>query len=43
MAVLLAERQRATTLRLSELLDARDLAEVHEGIMSLVGESSIRE
>jgi CRP-like cAMP-binding protein len=43
MAVLLAERQRATTLRLSELLDARDIAEVHEGIMSLVGESSIRE
>ena len=43
MAILLAERQRTTTLRLSELLEASEISEVHEGIMSLVGESSIRE
>jgi len=43
MAILLAERQRTTTLRLSELLQTSELTEVHEGIMALVGESSIRE
>ena len=43
MAVLLADRQRTTTLRLSELLKATELTEVHEGIKGLVGESSIRE
>lgn len=43
MAVLLAERQRTTTLRLSELLKATELTEVHEGIKGLVGESSVRE
>ncbi|MEN8206377.1 MAG: cyclic nucleotide-binding domain-containing protein [Pseudomonadota bacterium] len=43
MAILLAERQRTTTLRLSELLSATGLTEVHEGIMSIVGESSVRE
>jgi CRP/FNR family cyclic AMP-dependent transcriptional regulator len=43
MAILLAERQRTTTLRLSELLNATGIAEVHEGIMSIVGESSVRE
>ena len=43
MAVLLAERQRNTTLRLSELLNATEVAEVHEGIMGIVGESSVRE
>jgi CRP/FNR family cyclic AMP-dependent transcriptional regulator len=43
MAVLLAERQRTTTLRLSELLKADDIAEVHNGIRDLVGESSVRE
>lgn len=43
MAILLAARQRSTTLRLSELLNATDMAEVHDGIMSIVGESSVRE
>jgi len=43
MAILLAIRQRGTTARLSELLGATDLADVHEGIRSIVGESSVRE
>lgn len=43
MAILLAERQRTTTLRLSELLQTSELTKVHEGIMTLVGEQSIRE
>jgi CRP-like cAMP-binding protein len=43
MAILLAERQRTTTLRLSELLNASEIAEVQQGIMSIVGESSVRE
>ena len=43
MAILLAERQRTTTLRLSELLNASEIREVHKGIMSIVGESSVRE
>ena len=43
MGILLAERQRTTTLRLSELLKASELTDVHEGIMSIVGESSVRE
>jgi len=43
MAILLADRQRTTTLRLSELLNAGEITEVHEGIMGIVGESSVRE
>jgi len=43
MAILLAERQRNTTLRLSELLSATEIVDVHEGIMGIVGESSVRE
>jgi CRP-like cAMP-binding protein len=43
MAILLAERQRNTTLRLSELLNATAITDVHEGIRSIVGESSVRE
>lgn len=43
MAILLAERQRTTTLRLSELLNATEISEVHEGIMDIVGASSVRE
>ena len=43
MAILLAERQRTTTLRLSELLNATEIMDVHNGIMSIVGESSVRE
>jgi CRP-like cAMP-binding protein len=43
MAILLAERQRTTTFRLSELLNATEIMEVHKGIMSIVGESSVRE
>ena len=43
MAILLAARQRNTTKRLSELLNATDISEVHEGIMGIVGESSVRE
>lgn len=43
MAILLAERQRTTTLRLSELLNATELTDVHERIRSIVGESSVRE
>ena len=42
-AILLADRQRTTTLRLSELLNASEITEVHEGIMGIVGESSVRE
>jgi CRP-like cAMP-binding protein len=43
MAILLAERQRTTTLRLSELLKASEITDIHEGIMTIVGESSVRE
>ncbi len=43
MAILLATRQRGTTARLSELLGATDLADVHDGIKGIVGESSVRE
>jgi len=43
MAILLAERQRTTTLRLSELLNATEIIEVHRGIMGIVGESAVRE
>jgi len=43
MAILLAERQRTTTLRLSELLNASEITEVHKGIMSIVSESSVKE
>ena len=43
MAILLAERQRNTTLRLSELLSTTAITEVHEGIRGIVGESSVRE
>ncbi len=43
MAILLAERQRTTTYRLSELLKAEGITDVHTGIMDIVGESSVRE
>ena len=43
MAILLAERQRTTTSRLSVLLNKDGITEVHQGIMSIVGESSVRE
>ncbi|MGB5179290.1 MAG: cyclic nucleotide-binding domain-containing protein [Gammaproteobacteria bacterium] len=43
MAILLAERQRNTTMRLSELLNATEITDVHEGIIGIVGESSVRE
>jgi len=43
MAILLAERQRTTTLRLSQLLNATEISQVHEGIRDIVGESSVRE
>lgn len=43
MAILLAQRQRSSTLRLSELLNATELGVVRKGIMNIVGESSIRE
>ena len=43
MAVLLAERQRETTLRLSKLLNATEITEVHEGIRDIVGESAVKE
>ena len=43
MAILLAERQRTTTLRLSELLKASEITDVHEEIRTIVGESSVRE
>ena len=43
MAILLAERQRTTTFRLSELLNATEIMEVHRGIMGIVGESAVRE
>jgi len=43
MAILLAERQRSTTLRLSVLLNETELVGVLKEIMSIVGESSVRE
>ena len=43
MAILLAERQRSTTLRLSELLGATEITEVQNGIRRIVGEASVRE
>jgi len=43
MAVLLAGRQRTSTTRLSELLNATDVSEIQDGIMSIVGDSSVRE
>lgn len=43
MAILLAKRQRVTTSRLSELLNATEIADVHRELMSIVGESSVRE
>ena len=43
MAILLAKRQRITTLRLSELLSATEIADVHKELMDIVGESSVRE
>ena len=43
MAILLAERQRNTTFRLSQLLNTTEITEVHEGILGIVGESTVRE
>ena len=43
MAILLAERQRTTTSRLSELLKTTGITDVHAGIRHIVGESSVRE
>lgn len=43
MAILLAERQRSTTMRLSELLNVTEISDVQDGIMNIVGESSVRE
>lgn len=43
MALMLASRQRASTEALSKLLQANELANVHEGIREIVGESSFRE
>lgn len=43
MALLLADRLRSNTEVLSELLQANDLANVHQGIRGIIGDSSIRE
>jgi CRP-like cAMP-binding protein len=43
MAILLAERQRTTTLRLSELLNETEIVDIHEGIMGIVGKSAVKE
>lgn len=43
MAILLAERQRATTSRLSELLNTTEINDVHEGIMGIVGAAAVKE
>jgi len=43
MALLLANRQRSGTEVLSRLLHVNNLADVHERIKEIVGESSIRE
>lgn len=43
MAILLASRQRSNTEVLSKLLLANELADVHEGIKEIVGDSSTRE
>lgn len=43
MAILLAERQRGTTSKLSDLLNEAEMMEVRKGIMNIVGESSVRE
>jgi len=43
MALMLAGRQRSNTEILSRLLLANELADVHEGIKEIVGDSYIRE
>lgn len=43
MAILLAKRQRITTLRLTELVNATEITAVHRELMDIVGESSVRE
>ena len=43
MAIMLANRQRASTLALSKLLRANELANIHEGIAEIVGDASFRE
>ncbi len=43
MALMLASRQRANTETLSKLLLANELSDIHEGIMGIVGDSSVRE
>ena len=43
MAILLAERQRTTTLRLSELLNESEIMDVHECIKGIVGEAAVKE
>lgn len=43
MALMLAGRQRSNTEMLSKLLLANELADVHEGIKEIVGDSSVRE
>lgn len=43
MAILLASRQRTNTETLSNLLQANAIADVHEGIKEIVGDSSARE
>ncbi len=43
MAILLASRQRTNTETLSNLLQANAIADVHEGIKGIVGDSSARE
>ncbi len=43
MALMLANRQRASTEALSKLLRANELANIREGIREIVGDSSFRE
>jgi CRP-like cAMP-binding protein len=43
MAILLAQRQRATTDTLSGLLHHTEVSDVHAGIRQIVGEASFRE
>jgi CRP-like cAMP-binding protein len=43
MAIMLASRQRTSTETLSKLLHANELANVHEGIREIVGDSTFRE
>lgn len=43
MAILSSQRQRDTTIKLSQLLNSSDVDDVHAGIRHIVGESTVSE